>query len=332
MREDYEGYDPDGPGLDNGNFLGLPQVASPAVRFIAVPFDATVSYGAGTAGGPANVLAASRQLDVCVPGLAAPWRAGFAWETLDCASLHQATSLRAVGRRAIEAAERGEQPAPSDLEALEAAAEDIAACLRRRTAASLLRSEFPVVVGGEHSVALGAYGACADVGAYGILQIDAHMDLRERYEGLVYSHASVMHNALEEANLVRIVQVGIRDYSPGEWRRARACGARVATVLDDDLQRAKLTGQPFAELAAQIVGELPDAVWVSLDVDGLDPSLCAHTGTPVPGGLSFAEADFLLAALAGSGNPGLARAAGPACRQRGDHASARGSVLCQPQQ
>lgn len=301
MGHGYGDYHPDGPGLDNGNFLGLPVVADPAVRFVAVPYDATVSYGGGTAGGPGNVLAASRQLDVCIPGLEAPWRLGFAWEELRCASLARAGELRLVGARAVAAAEGGRAPSRDDVAALDHAGDEIARALATAVAGALDRGEFPVVVGGEHAVALGAYRACAARGPFGILQIDAHMDLRPAYEGLRHSHASVMHNALLEPGLERLTQVAVRDYAPVERDRARREGDRVRVVLDDDLQRDLLDGRPFGGLAREIVAGLPSRAWVSLDVDGLAPALCAHTGTPVPGGLGFAQADRLLAELADSG-------------------------------
>lgn len=298
MRTGYEGYDPDGAGVENGNFLGLPWVSDPAVRFIAVPYDATVSYGAGTAGGPANVLAASLQLDVSVPGVARPWELGFGWEALTCPALERGVGLRRRGAAVIEAVERGAAGDPVDVRTLDGAGAEIAACLERLVSGL---SAFPVVVGGEHAVALGAYRACGRGGPYGILQVDAHMDLRDRYEGLLYSHASVMHNALVDERLTRLVQVGVRDYSPGECARAADEGERVRAFTDDALHERLLHGEDFASLAAEIVAELPQRVWVSLDVDGLDPALCAHTGTPVPGGLSFAQADFLLAQVARSG-------------------------------
>lgn len=294
-------YDPDGPGLDNGNFLGLPEVDEPRIRFVAIPYDATVSYGTGTAGGPANVLAASRQLDVCVPGVERPWNLGFAWGELDCASLRRSGELRAAGQRAVRAAEEGRPAAPEDLRALAAAGRELAGELSRSVERAHAQNQLPVVVGGEHAVALGAYRACGLGGDFGILQLDAHMDLRHSYEGLEFSHASVMHNALASSSLRALVQVGTRDYSPGEAARARREGARVVTFLDDELHAHKLAGRPFVDLAERIVAALPERVWVSLDVDGLDPSLCRHTGTPVPGGLSFAEADSLLARLASSG-------------------------------
>ena len=300
----YADYDPDGPGLDNGNFLGLPRVERPRVRFTAVPFDATVSFGEGTAGGPAAVLEASRQLDVCLEGLDEPWTLGFAWRQLDSPPLRRNRDLRAIATDIIAALERGDALRSSQnagYAQLEQSGARIAADLERAVGEDLDAGCLPVVVGGEHSVALGAYRACAKTGDFGILQIDAHMDLRPAYEGFRYSHASVMHNALEAAQLTRLVQVGIRDYSPVEAARVAREAGRVVTFTDRRMQRHVLRGGHFAELAERIVAELPKRVWVSLDVDGLEPALCAHTGTPVPGGLRYAEAQYLLQTVVASG-------------------------------
>ena len=301
MREGYEGYDPDGVGVANGNFMGLPRVADAAVDVWGVAFAPTVSYGDGTAGGPANVLAASYQLDVCLPGLERPWELGYDWYDVDAPQIAAQTSLREGAARRIAKLEAGQALDAADraaAAALDEAGALLAIWLDGELAGSRERGRLPVVVGGSHAVALGAYyGLPRDCA---ILQIDAHMDLRVAYEGFRYSHASVMHNALDERPDLRLVQVGIRDYSPGEARRARD-DDRVATFFDADLQRAALRGEAFAKTCRPIVDALPGRVWVSLDVDGLYPALCAHTGTPVPGGLSVAQVRFLVEAVLASG-------------------------------
>jgi agmatinase len=135
-----------------------------------------------------------------------------------------------------------------------------------------------------------------------ILHIDAHCDLRHAYEGFTYSHASIMDNVLREAPQVsRIVQVGIRDFCAEELAAIEASNGRVRTFFDKHLADRQLAGTPFATLAAEIVDLLGAKVWISFDIDGLDPALCPHTGTPVPGGLSFREAVFLLRTVVESG-------------------------------
>ena len=134
----------------------------------------------------------------------------------------------------------------------------------------------------------------------GILHVDAHADLRDAYEGFEHSHASILFNALQLADLGPVVQVGLRDVGTRERSLAQA-EARVHWWTDDRMATAMHRGATFAELVERILAPLPEQVWISFDVDGLDPSLCPGTGTPVPGGLSWREAMGLLRGLGTSG-------------------------------
>ncbi len=299
----YDTYDPNGIGVDNGNFLGLPWVQAPRVTFLAVPFGVTVSYGTGTAGGPDNVLAASRQLDVSVPGLERPWELGFEWHKVPLGTNDEGlTAARHAVEQTIVRLEQREATLDSDLEVVNDASTRMLENVEFAVAKVLAADQLPVLVGGEHAISLGAFRACAKTGDFGILQIDAHMDLRVAYEGFRYSHASVMHNALAELPaLVKLTQVGIRDYCPQEQARIGSERGRLRVFHDRDLQERLLVGASFATLVDEIIATLPDRVWISFDIDGLDPNLCANTGTPVPGGLSFAQAQYLTAAVTASG-------------------------------
>ncbi|HQY61909.1 MAG TPA: arginase family protein, partial [Polyangiaceae bacterium] len=159
------------------------------------------------------------------------------------------------------------------------------------------------VLGGDHSVPLGALRAVARTErSFGVLHFDAHSDTRDAYEGFLYSHASIMRNALDEVpELTRLVQVGIRDVCEAEIDYVAAQGERVVVFTDRELSRRRLRGEAFASVAASIVAALPARVWVSFDIDGLDPRFCPNTGTPVPGGLDLAEAVFLLSEVVRSG-------------------------------
>ena len=158
------------------------------------------------------------------------------------------------------------------------------------------------VVGGEHSVPLGLIRAVAERHpGLGILHVDAHADLREAYEGFVRSHASIMFNALREApSLASLVQVGVRDFCDEEARLA-ADDPRVTMFDGPGLSASKFAGESWHSLCERIVARLPQQVYVSFDIDGLTPQYCPHTGTPVPGGLTFDEAVYLLSRVAASG-------------------------------
>ncbi len=158
------------------------------------------------------------------------------------------------------------------------------------------------LVGGDHST---SYGAIRALGArfadFGILHIDAHCDLREAYEGFEYSHASVMYNVLRDVpQLSKLVQVAVRDFSRTERERA-AASKRVEQFDDLSLASAEFRGETWDAQCRRIAGRLPQEVYVSFDIDGLSPDCCPHTGTPVPGGLTFNKALWLVDTIVRSG-------------------------------
>ncbi|HUS63859.1 MAG TPA: arginase family protein, partial [Kofleriaceae bacterium] len=174
--------------------------------------------------------------------------------------------------------------------------------LRREVDAWLDRGRLVGVVGGDHAAPLGAIQALARRHpGLGVLHVDAHADLRDAYEGFTWSHASIMFNVVREADVGRLVQVGIRDLCEAEADLIRGSGGRVVTHFDAELKARQYDGEAWGAQCARIVADLPRDVYVSFDIDGLDPTLCPHTGTPVPGGLQFAEAAALVAAVVKSG-------------------------------
>ena len=172
-----------------------------------------------------------------------------------------------------------------------------------KTAQELLAQEKIVgFVGGDHSGPYGNIAACAEkFPGLGILHFDAHADLREAYEGFEYSHASIMNNVIHKITGVsRLVQVGIRDFCDTEYELATT-HPRIKTWFDYAMRRELFQGTSYSILTKCIIDTLPENVYVSFDIDALDPALCPHTGTPVAGGLSFVEATFILRELAASG-------------------------------
>jgi len=137
--------------------------------------------------------------------------------------------------------------------------------------------------------------------SFGILQIDAHMDLREAYEGFTYSHASIFYNALKLPQVEQLVQVGIRDFCDEELNLVNNSDGRVKVFYDHDIKDSAFNGIQWDSYCEEIIDELPDKVYLSFDIDGLDPKLCPNTGTPVPGGLSFREAIYLIKKVVESG-------------------------------
>jgi agmatinase len=152
-----------------------------------------------------------------------------------------------------------------------------------QTRSILAAEKLPAVLGGDHSVPFGAFQAIGEkYPRYGILHFDAHSDTRDAYEGFQWSHASIMRNALDHVPAItKLVQVGIRDVCEEEMDYTSARKTRVTTFLDRDIARRQIEGSNFATIAQEIVAALPREVWISFDIDGLDPRFCPHTGTPV---------------------------------------------------
>lgn len=279
----FPGFDPDAPN-EPGNIFGLPHTPDDAeILLLPVPYEATTSYGQGTSRGPDAIREASAQLDLYDRRYGEIWRAGIA--------MLPTPELPSPTPRA--------ETAETDPAEIDAAGERVCEITKRFVSETIASGKIPGVIGGEHAIALGGILAAAQAGPLGIVQIDAHLDLREAYEGYTHSHASVMFNALERAwSVRRLVPIGIRDCCRGELEYARAQGERVQIHHDADLSGELERGTPWPALVRKMLTDLPDRVWISFDIDGLDPGLCPNTGTPVPGGLSFNHAASLLHQLA----------------------------------
>lgn len=300
-----EAFDPDSIGVANGNFFGLPCSENDAdTVIIQVPWDATVSYGKGTAKGPSSMLDASLQVDLFDEKI--PGAAGMkVWTLPEEQSLHALNAYaREVAERVIRSLEEGADP-----DSLGALCSEVDKCSDRlnayveETAGKYISAGKAVaLVGGEHSVPLGLIKALARRHpGMGVLHVDAHSDTRKAYEGFRYSHASIMYNVMEEASGVEhITQVGIRDFCSAEHRLVTS-GGKFSAFTDFMIKDRLFGGDTWKDICDDIIATLPEEVYVSFDIDGLSPEYCPGTGTPVPGGLSFAQADWLLYRLVLSG-------------------------------
>lgn len=298
-------FDPNAAASGDGVY-GLPFTPEQArVILVPVPFEATTSYGGGTAGGPAAILAASRQVDLLDHETGNPYEAGIAMLP-ERAAVHEWNDAGTSAARQFR--EQLDLGGPPQVLA-ESQALVNALCVRLNEALqaqvyTLLQSGKIVgTVGGDHGAVFGAIAAhAARFPGLGILHFDAHADLRHEYEGFHWSHASIMNNVVRRcAGVARLVQVGIRDYCAEERDLVRDAVGRIRTYYDADLASERFAGATWADQCRRIVADLPHDVYVSFDVDGLDPALCPHTGTPVPGGQSFHEASYLLGEVVRSG-------------------------------
>ncbi len=298
-------FDPGAPALGGGIF-GLPHTPDEArVVLVPVPWEPTTSYARGTAQGPAAILHASRQVDLFDLETGRPYEAGIALLDVD-------PDIAAWNAEACAAAEPviaagGVPPGDAALGARLARVNELSVLLNERVASIartwMARGKLVGVLGGDHAAPLGAIAAHAERWpGMGVLHLDAHADLRDAYEGFTFSHASIMHNVTTRLpGVARLVQIGIRDLSEEEHARIEGSRGRVTALLDAEVARRQFEGEPFAKIARAAVELLPRHVYLSFDIDGLDPALCPHTGTPVPGGLSFQQAAALLAYVEESG-------------------------------
>ncbi|MCB9750842.1 MAG: agmatinase family protein [Myxococcales bacterium] len=302
--------DPAAPSDADEGIFGLPFTEDEAsVVLLPVPWEPTTSYRRGTAKGPAAIRAASAQVDLfdielATLGLARPWSFGIHMrgEAPELRALNEqacASALPVINAGgAYETDPRGDPTARElarHVARVDALSAELETWLYEQTAALLDRGKLVGVIGGDHSAPLGAIRALAERSpGLGILHIDAHADLRRAYEGFAQSHASIMDNVLRAApGVARIVQVGVRDLCAEELELLRG-EPRVVGFFEHSLRRRLHAGESWRAICEEIADALPPRVYVSFDIDGLDPALCPNTGTPVPGGLSWREAMTLL--------------------------------------
>jgi agmatinase len=298
-------FDPNGPASPDSGIFGLSHgEADAAVVLIPVPWEVTTSYGGGTANGPAAILAASRQVDLYDLDVERPYEAGVHMlaESPEVRAWNE--EGRALAQRVIAAggAVEGDAALTAALGRVNVLSELLNGWVAEETERLMAAGKIVGVVGGDHSVPFGAISAAARGRRIGVLHFDAHADLRHAYEGFDDSHASIMDNVLTRVpGVERLVQVGIRDVCEEEVETMRRHGERVRVFFDRDIAMRRLAGESFGQVVREVVAALPQLVWVSFDIDGLDPRLCPHTGTPVPGGLDFHEAVFVLREVARAG-------------------------------
>jgi agmatinase len=299
-------HDPDAAPPADAGLFGLPTTPDEAALVIVpVPWDATTSYRPGTSRGPAAIRTASHQLDLYDPDLGEPWRAGIAMLDIPEDVVRWNREARVDAEKIIEVG--GRIGADPGLAAALGRVNEAGARLNRhvydQVDRQLRAGKLVGVLGGDHSVPFGAIARIAEShDSFGILHIDAHSDLRDAYEGFEWSHASIMFNVIEKLpQVARVVQVGIRDFAKGEVDAVAAANGRVRVHYDQQLCERGFAGESWRQICDSIAAELPASVYVSFDIDGLDPALCPSTGTPVPGGLSFQQAMYLVKRIVENG-------------------------------
>ena len=301
----FDRFDANAPAQPGSGVFGLPHSESEArVVLVPVPWEATTSYGGGASDGPKAILHASAQVDLFDLDVEKPYAAGIHMLAEAEEIIAANGKGKALAEKIVTAGGAGTEPElMKSLARVNELSRQVNGWVRQETARLLDAGKIVGVVGGDHSVPYGALQAlAARRPAFGILHFDAHSDTRRAYEGFVHSHASIMFNVLQDIpQVTKVVQVGIRDVCEEEIAYCKSQGARVRMFSDRELVKRRHAGEPFARTVEAIVKELPEEVWVSFDIDGLDPRFCPHTGTPVPGGLDTSEVVAILREVARAG-------------------------------
>lgn len=306
---DLSAFDPNSAGNPNNNIFGLPFSEEDArLVILPVPWEVTVSFGSGTARSSEQIMKASLQVDLFDPETPDGWKQGFYMRESDKKILLKSDYLRKEAELYIDYISKGDpvennQFMRKTLKEVNEGSHFLNNWVYQQTKDLLAKNKLVALLGGDHSTPLGYLKAIGEAhNEFGILQIDAHCDLRDSYEGFVYSHASIMYNALKEVpQLQKLVQIGIRDYSQGEWEYINDNKDRITTYYDRDIKVRQYEGETFKSITEEIIDQLPDKVYISFDIDGLKPSLAPNTGTPVQGGFDTEEVFYLFSKLKKAG-------------------------------
>ncbi|MEH2421251.1 MAG: agmatinase SpeB [Nostoc sp.] len=308
MSNQLQDYNPSGIGEINGNLLGLPcDYESANLIVFGVPWEVTVSYGAGTANGPQRILDASTQLDLFDFDNPNGWKQGIFMVEIPQDILEKNTYYRALAAKIIERLVQGKQLSDTPdltpvLTEINQACQQVNQWLFENCQEAIKNGKRVAVIGGDHSSPLGYFQAlAANYANYGILHIDAHADLRDAYEGFEFSHASIMFNAMKIPQISKLVQVALRDISHDEVEMIDQSDSRIIAYYDPAIKQKLYSGTTWIDLCREIISHLPEYVYISFDADGLDPKLCPSTGTPVPGGLELEQSFCLFRELVNSG-------------------------------
>ncbi|MEK7233704.1 MAG: agmatinase family protein [Elusimicrobiota bacterium] len=299
-------FDPNSAADEEAGVFGLPhEEKDAALVLVPVPWEATTSYGGGTSKGPAAILKASGQVDLFDSEVHRPYEPGIFMRTESKEVRAWNKTAKTAARKIIKAGGRieGNKNLQQALKITNELGGKLNDWVYREAKDLMDAGKIAGIVGGDHSVPYGAFQAAAEKhGDFGLLHFDAHSDTRVAYEGFTWSHAAIMYNAMENIpQISKIIQVGIRDFCEQEHKFIRSLGQRARVFYDRDLATRRFAGEPWTKTAGEIAASLPQQVWITFDIDGLDPKLCPHTGTPVPGGLDLAQAVHLIGLVARSG-------------------------------
>lgn len=265
---------------------------------IPAPWEPTTSFKGGTSNAPGLIRQASHQMDYFHENYPNAYSKGIFYQEVDPAikPLHEkALQLCDYVQDQLEAS------ATAQVEKEQAQVNHLSDqfnnIIYSKAQNILNQKQIPALFGGDHSTPYGLIKALSEkYDSWSILHVDAHLDLRVAYQGFTHSHASIMYNASKLENPPKnLVHVGVRDFSQSEYNYGKENGHHIWS--DKRIKALEFGDSSWQKVCEQILSPLTENVYISFDIDGMDPSFCPGTGTPVPGGLSYNQACYLIEQL-----------------------------------
>ena len=302
-----EKYNPESTGLKTNGIFGLPYTQEQSqLVILPAPWDVTNSFGDGTSLCPSQIQALSSQIDLYDPWFQNAFEKGIFMQPENSKWVDENKHLRRLAKSIIESLEHNKPldlQQRNDLKKINKTCSEFHEFNYLQSLELMKQGKAVGLLGGDHSTALGNIKAHIEYHGpdLGILQFDAHADLRIAYQGFQHSHASIMDNVLKlDQAPSKLIQVGIRDYCESEFLYTQQ-DDRIDTYFDHQIQDQLLAGTQWTQIEKDIAIELPKNVYISMDIDGLTPDLCPSTGTPVPGGVTYNQFAHLLKTLVNLG-------------------------------
>jgi Arginase/agmatinase/formimionoglutamate hydrolase, arginase family len=252
-------FNPNDVGVANGNFFGLPySLKESEIILLPIPWDSTVSYGAGTSNGPEAIINASTQVDLFDEVVQNAWETRIGTIPIDQQLISLNKECRKIAVKVIDSLESGEDCDKNLIEKVNKGSQKINDYVYEQSTKYINVGKIVGVVGGEHSVPYGLIQALASKNEdFGILHIDAHADLREAYEGFTFSHASIMYNVIKNIPQVStITQVAIRDFCNDEYNLIKN-NSKLNSYTDRYISESKFKGDTWLDICNKIIADLP---------------------------------------------------------------------------
>jgi agmatinase len=291
--------------LSNSNIFGLDcDFDASNIVILPVPWDVTTSYRRGTSMGPESLKISSSQIEIYDEYLGNIWKAGIFCEKVAASWVAWNDRLSYVSKKIISGLEDGDDinSHAFHLKYVNAQSEEFFSEVLSRIERLFEHGKFVIGLGGDHSVSESFIKATSNkYKSFSILHLDAHLDMREDYEGFEGSHASVIFNCLQKNDELNLVQVGARAFSEEELEYATKHHDKVSLFTDRAIKSSLYRGRTWHDICLEITEQCKEKLYISFDIDVLMPSLCPDTGTPVPGGLSVEHIFYLIELLVRQG-------------------------------